>query len=170
MNKNSREFLEQQFGTSRMSLLIVISFTVANIVMLLAGSYTQFLFSATIPYLLTAYGVLMDMEAGGNTYAITALIISGLILAIYLVLWILSKKRPALLYVALGLFALDTVFLVAVGLLSGSIVSEVMNLVFHGWVLYILFQGARSGGKLQSMPEATPITGADYTGSPDLDL
>ena len=170
MNKNSREHLEQQFTTSRMSLLIAISFTVTNIILLIGESYTQFLFSATIPYLLTAFGMGMDMELGGTTYLTTALIISALILGLYLLLWFLSKKRPGLLYVAMGLFGLDTAFLIVVTLLSGSILSELMNLVFHGWVLFILFKGARCGSMLMSLPADAPVTGADYIRSSDLDL
>jgi hypothetical protein len=161
-NNNSRDFLEQQFSTARMNLLIVVSFTVTNIVMLLGGSYTMFLFSATIPYLLTAMGMGMDMELGGSTYTTTAVIIAAVILVAYLVMWLLSKKRPGLLYVALGLFALDTVLLVGFCLLSGTLMSELMNLGFHGWVLYILFMGARSGSKLKSMPADHPVTGADF--------
>jgi hypothetical protein len=170
-DKNSREYLENQFHSGRMNLLMMISFTVTNIVLLLAESGLYFLFSATIPYFLAALGAEMDMQLGGSTYVTTAVVVCAVILGVYLLLWFLSKKRPGMLYVAFGLFALDTVALLAMALLAGGLVEEIVNIIFHGWVLFSLFQGARCGGKLKNMPEATPITGADYTGtSPELDM
>jgi hypothetical protein len=169
MDRNSLEYMEQQFSTARMNLLVVVSFTVTNIIMLLAGTYSQFLFSAAIPYLLTAFGVAMDMQYGGNTYVTTALIISAAILLVYVVLWLLSKKRPALLYVAFGLFALDTLLLLGFALLAGSVMDEILNLGLHGWVLFILFKGASTGLKLRAMTTAdAPLDPPTYTS--DLDL
>jgi hypothetical protein len=165
MDRNSLEYMEQQFSTARMNLLVVVSFTVTNIIMLLAGTYSQFLFSASIPYLLTAFGIAMDMQAGGNTYVTTALIISAAILLVYVVLWLLSKKRPALLYVAFGLFVVDTVLLLGFALLSGSILDEILNLGLHGWVLFILFKGASTGMKLNRL---AATESPSYTS--DLDL
>jgi hypothetical protein len=165
VDKNSREYLENQFTSGRMNLLIAISFTVTNIVLLLAESGMYFLFSATIPYYLTAFGMGMDAQLGGNTYTTTAIVVCAVILGVYLLLWLLGKKRPVLLYVAMGLFALDTLALLALALLAGGLIEEIVNIIFHGWVLYSLFQAARCGMKLQTMPET------DYTAmSPDLGL
>ena len=64
VDKNSREYLENKMKSARHSLLLVLIFTVVNLVLLLADGNTYFLFSASVPYYLTAFGMGMDADAG----------------------------------------------------------------------------------------------------------
>lgn len=164
-DKNSREYLERQFNGGRHSLLLLMIFTVVNTVMLLTESGTYFVCSFTVPYYLCGFGQYFDAEIGGSVFFTTALVISAVILAAYLVIWLLSKKRPGWLYVAFGLFIVDTVALVILSLLGETILENIIDLVIHAWVLWELFQGARCGGKLKNLPPDAPITGAAYTGA-----
>ena len=165
VDKNSREYLERQFNGGRHSLLILMIFTVVNIVMLLADANTYFVCSFTVPYYMCGFGMSFDMEIGGSVFFTTALIISAVILAVYLLCWLLSKKRPGWLYAAFALFIVDTVALVLLSLTLEILAENIIDLVIHAWVIWELFQGARCGGKLKKLPADTPITGAVYTGT-----
>ncbi len=166
IDKNSREYLLRQMTSARTNLLLVIVFTVVNLVLLLTDGSTYFLFSASVPYYFTAIGMGMDMDAGGSVFTVTALVISALILVAYLLCWILSKKRIGWYIVAFVMFILDTVMLVvmagSLGLLSDSIV----DLIFHAWVLLGLGQALVANKKLKKLPpeeiaaEAQPVPAA----------
>ena len=90
-------------------------------------------------------------------FTITALVISLLILAVYLLCWILSKKRTGWLTAALVLFCVDTV-----GLLFLSYIFETSNLLdflLHAWAIYSLANGVYCAGKLKKSaprPDAAP--------------
>ncbi len=153
MDKNSREYLEYKVKTARNSLLIVIVFTVVNIILLLTEANRYFLFSAAVPYFFTAFGMGMDIGMGVEgigTFTITALVLAAIILGLYLLCWLLAKKRPGWYIAAAVLFALDTVAMV---LLNMEYLTEsIMDIVFHAWVLIELFQAASANKKLKHMP------------------
>ena len=168
-DKNTREYQENLYRGSRYNLLVVLIFTVINLVMLLVGSGSYFLFSASIPYYLTVFGYMFDNYTVG-TFTLTALVIAAAILTVYLVCWILSKKRSGWIIVALVLFAVDTLAMLGMMFLSGTgIAAWIMDIVFHAWVIISLSRGLVAASKLKTMPETTemPIP-PQYTG-PDLD-
>ncbi len=157
IDKNSREYLTQKVNTGRHSLLLIIIFTVINLFMIIGDTGRYFLFSASIPYELTFLGALMTYQETGailGVYTYTALVISAAILALYLLCWLLSKKRAAWYVVALVLFALDTLFMVYINL--EYIGEYIMDIVFHVWVLWELWQAISAGKKLKNMPPEQP--------------
>ena len=80
-DKNTREYQENLYRGSRYNLLVVLIFTVINLVMLLVGSGSYFLFSASIPYYLTVFGYMFDNYTVG-TFTLTALVIAAAILTV----------------------------------------------------------------------------------------
>ena len=155
IDKNSPEFLQKQVAGARSSLLLVIVFTVVNLAMLLLDSGTYFLFSASVPYYMTAFGMGMDLgmgEAGIGTFTLIALGISAVVLVLYLVCWLLSKKRPGWIVVAFVAFILDTLALLGLCLMMDKLVDSIMDLVFHAWVVVSLMQGIIANGKLKKLP------------------
>ena len=160
VDKNSREYLENKMKSARHSLLLVLIFTVVNLVLLLADGNTYFLFSASVPYYLTAFGMGMDADAGGSVFTTTALVISAIILAAYLLCWIFSKKRVGWYVAALVLFIIDTALLVLLALAFEMLADSIMDLVFHGWVVLELCQALVCHKKLKVLPpepEAEPV-------------
>ena len=161
---SERQILQNKFTSARSNLLLVLVFTVVNILLLVTNSNTYFLFSAYVPYLLAILGMEMcgmfpDEYYGGDTsgfiffdtsFLVIMLVIAAAILALYLLSWIFSKKgKSGWLIFALVFFAIDTVLLVVMTLPSISIV----DLIFHAWVLYSLFTGISAAKKLKNLPE-----------------
>lgn len=176
IDKNSREYQENLYKGSRHNLLLVLIFTVVNLLSLVAGGSSYWLFSASIPYYLTAFGMGFDAAVENSlmpvvgTFTVTALVISAVILAVYLVCWILSKKHVGLLVTALVMFALDTLAMLGlIFLLQLSIAENLLDIVFHVWVIISLARGLAAHGKLKNMPETVQMPAPpQYTG-PDLD-
>ena len=86
---------------------------------------------------------------------VASIVIAVLILAIYLLCWLFSKKGKVIwLKIALVLFGIDTVVLV----LSAGL-SALVDLGFHIWILYILYSGIKAHKALKDMPKEEFIEG-----------
>lgn len=174
-DKNSREFCEQQISGTRNCLIGVIIFSLLNMVMLALDTGTMFLFSASVPYYLVWFGKCMDngtYNGSGDmgSLSVTALVIGLVILGVYFLCWILSKKHRGWLIVALVLFCVDTVALLGItfGLMDNPM-GNIMDMVFHALVLYILALSVRSVSKLKQMPPPVPVSPEGYQGTtPDI--
>ena len=157
-----RQLTELKYKRSRYNLLLVLLFTVINLfTVTFGGSY--FLFSATIPMLfpLGCAGIAADpefmAEMGLAAEDATTLMIVGLVIGIvlvipYLLCWIFSKKRVGWLVAALVLFSIDCLLL-----LVSFDISVILDLLFHGIVMFYLITGVINGFKLKDMPEDEPL-------------
>ena len=174
-DKNSVEYLSSKIGGGRHSLLLIVAFTVVNLLMVVLDSSTYFLFSASVPYYLTLYSKGIDNgfvdgpwpENGPVTIA--ALIVSGVILLLFLLCWLLSKKRTGWLIPALVLFVLDTLALVWCTFnLVNDPAGNIMDFVFHIWAIWELILAIRCGSKLKKLPRQTSDLDRYYS-NPELE-
>lgn len=170
VDKNSPEYLLRQVSNGRYSLLLIVILTMVNIVMTLLDTGRYFLFSASVPYHLVFLGMAFENGfvdgawdvRGSLTY--TGLVIALVIVAVYFLCWLLSKKRPGWLTAALVLFVIDTVILVILAfVLYDSPVSELMDLLLHIWAIVELVQAVRGNKKLMELPPTEKPRSA-YTG------
>ena len=157
VDKNSAEYLSSKIGGGRHSLLLIVAFTVVNLLMVVLDSSTYFLFSASVPYYLTLYSKGIDNgfvdgpwpENGPVT--IVALIVSGVILLLFLLCWLLSRKRTGWLVPALVLFVLDCLALIGICVWAQDF-SGILDIAFHAFVLYYLIMGVKYGNQLKNLP------------------
>ncbi len=159
VDKNSPEYWAKMVAGGRYSLLLIVIFTVVNIVLLLLDANRYFLFSASIPYYFTAFGVGMDYAYSGaiGSYTTVAVIISALLIGVYLLCWVLSKKRAGWLTAALVLFSLDTVgLLVFTFTMLDSPLSNIMDIALHAWAIYELVMAVICAKKLRQQEAADP--------------
>jgi len=160
-----REKLTTKYQNARHNILLVLVFTLINIVLLVSNSNSYFLFSAAIPYYSAVFGMiftgkypaeyytgeLAGMEFLDNGFFVATLVFAAVILVLYLLSWILSKKpRVGWMIFALVLFILDTG---AMLLISGISADMIMDIVFHGWVIVSLISGISAYFKLKQLPE-----------------
>lgn len=146
-----RQSLEQKAKGGRSNLLLAIILTVVNIVLLIAGSDMMLLFSISVPY----YAVIFGMILGGQELMVTGCVIAGIMLAVYFLCWLLSKKRVGWLVAALVLMILDTLCLIGFYLLAAEI-SGILDFVFHAMIIYYLAAGISATKKLKNMPPEEP--------------
>ena len=157
VDKNSPEYWTKMISGGRASLLLIVVLTVVNIVLLLVEADRYFVFSASIPYYLTAFGMGMDsaFSSGIGTYTIIAVIFSVIVVGIYLLCWALGKKKTGWLITALVLFSLDTVGLLVITftLLEDPILN-LMDIIFHALAVYELIMAVICAGKLKRQEAA----------------
>lgn len=156
--KGSKEYLESKVKAGRYSLLMVLIFTVVNVAFLLLDMNTYFLFSAAVPYYLTAFGMAFDSSLSGqwgsiDSFTLTALGISLVILGIFFLCWLFSKRGHGWLIAALVLFAVDTICLAGfTWLLMDNPLENLVDFLFHFWVIWELIQAVRAGKKRNALP------------------
>ena len=163
-----REMLVNKYMRARHNLLLIVIFTLINIVLLLSKSNTYFLFSATIPYYLADLGMLLcgkypeeyyadmgEVVFLNNNFMVFVLVIAAVILLMYLLSWIFSKKpRVGWMIFALVFFLLDTLTMLWV---MGISADMIIDIVFHIWVLVSLTIGIVSYFKFKKLPIEDPV-------------
>lgn len=149
--KTEIDSIENHLRMGRSALASVMVLTLLNLVLYLSDSGYYMLFSASVPYYLTVLGTEMGYAVYyslWNPYTYLALGISAVILLIFLLCWLQSKKNPRWLTAALVLFILDTLCLVGFTVfLFGNIAESIMDYIIHALVLYELSMGAAAAGK-----------------------
>lgn len=116
------------FNSARSGLLIAVLFTVVNTVMYMVGSDSYFLFSLFIPY------------SFFDPAWIAGCVIAAVVLALFVLCWVMSKKTPEIMIFSLVLLLADTAFLVYNSVLAvneglAGYADFIMDYVFHLWLL-----------------------------------
>lgn len=145
-----RAIAQHKYNTARVNLLLVIAMSVINIIFIAAQTGTYFLFSASIPVVVTDLGVYLYAETGVTASLIIFAVIALALTLPYLLCWIFSKKHFAWMIAALVYFCLDTVCMLY--LFLGDL-SAILDVVFHAWILYYLIIGVKYGHQLKNLPE-----------------
>ena len=148
--KGSREAYELSYTKARSNLLLAAIFTLVNVFLVLSGSDTYFLFSASIPYWAGVFGR-FDYEIYG---VMSSLVIAGVIAvvftAIYFILWGMSKRHRGWMYAAAVCFAVDFLGLILLNLDLGFDSSDILDYLFHVYVMIYLISGSVSAGCVSS--------------------
>ena len=148
-----REMQQQRYRTARANLGLMLALTVVNIVLLLTGSDSMLLFSATVPYFtsILAYTAVQYGLSANMTLFVICVAVTVMSVLLYALCWALSKKHVGWMIAALVLFSIDTAFM---GYLyvAGQDTSGILDAVIHAWVIYYLVLGVISGKALKTMP------------------
>ena len=160
---SERELYEQKYRSSRMNLLLVVIFTIVNLVLLVTNADTYFLFSAFIPYFITLTGMavcglfpkeyyegLEEIVFLDKSVFVVLLVISVVLTLLYLLAWLMSnKKRVGWLIFALVFFGSDTL---GMFFINGISIESAFDILFHAWVIYYLVVGISAHYKLKKLP------------------
>jgi len=160
---SARAILERQYKDSRSSLLVVIIFTVLNVILALFNGDIVFLWSATIPHVIVALSMyfcgLYPPEAyeGVGTFPrlprevfIVAIIAAVVIIGLYVLCYVMSKNnRGGWLTFALVLFGIDTF---GMAIYYGFAFMSALDWVFHILVLFELDRGITDCKMLKTLP------------------
>ena len=164
-----RAALERSYHNSRGNLLLVVIFTVVNLLLAASGSSHFFLFSAFIPYMAMLLGLSLTGHTNsgnealvGDRFLYACIAFAAVIILAYLLFFLFSKKHYGWLIPALVLFVLDCVVFVLFSLYAGFDFGMIVDFFFHGWILFSLIMGIVNGVKLKNMPTDTPIP-AEFT-------
>ena len=160
---SKRQQLEAKFQSARTDLLLIVAFTVINIILLVTGSDSYFVFSAFIPYSIAFLGMTLCGKFPAEYYddaegvfyldesAFVVFIAVAVVLTLlYLLCWHMSKNfKSGWLIFGLVMISIDTAFL----LLGGLAADKIIDLLFHVWMIVTMSMGLSANKKLKELPE-----------------
>lgn len=159
-----RQQLEAKFHNARTDLLLIVALTVINLVLLVTGSDTYFVFSAYIPYGIAVLGMVLcgkfpaeyygeemaGTEFFGQGVFVGFITVAVVLTLLYLLCWFLSKNfKSGWLIFALVMISVDTAFL----LLGGLSLDSILDMLFHVWMIVTIAMGISANKKLKALPE-----------------
>ena len=165
-----RQMLESTVKNTRHNILLVLAFTIINIILRLAAANRYFLFSAYMPHFLVDLGMyyggmypteyygeyLSEIIFLGKGFFAVMLGIALIALILYALCWIFAKKHPkGWLIFALVLFSIDTAMML---LMAGISADQIVDYLFHGWVIVSLAKGLSAIKKLKELPEEVELS------------
>ncbi len=156
-----------KYLNARSNILLVVIFSVLNIVLLLTQTNSYFLFSAFIPYVLVDLGMFMcgiypaeyyadveDMVYLDSSFLAVTIVIAMIIIGLYLLSWIFTKKlKIGWMIFALAFFSVDTIAMLT---FNGFAIESLLDILFHGWVIFSLVNGIINYNKLSKLPAILP--------------
>lgn len=141
----------KNLNVSRYNILIVIALTLVNLIFLLVGSDTYFLFSASVPYYIV--GITQAISPVATAFAT---VFAVAVLAAYFLCFLFGKKHMGWLIAALALFAIDTVFylyllvfLYLPNISEETLISILIELVMHFYALYYFIAAVISACRIK---------------------
>ena len=164
------EFWNRQIKMARYMLLGTVIVTVLNIAFLLMNVDMYISYCAALPYYLVWFGKLFDngLYVGmiNSDFTATGLMMAGILLALWLLLWWLAGNSRAWLRVGLVAVALDLAVVLAISVVFlGGLGSCIWDAVLHGAVIYEIAQGL----KAWKQKEASMACQARQVEEPDLE-
>ena len=160
---SKRQQLEAKYQSARTDLLLIVALTVINIVLLVTGSDSYFVFSAFIPYSIAFLGMTLCGkfpaeyydDAEGVFYLdesafVVFIAIAVVLTLLYLLCWYMSKDfKSGWLIFGLVMISIDTAAL----LLGGLELSSIIDILFHVWMIVTMSLGLSANKKLKELPE-----------------
>ena len=143
------QLAQNRYNHTRVNILIIAALSLFNVLSLALGSYTYFLFSASIPYILVDTASYLcgkypeEFYEGGyesynfydNTLFVLAVVVALLIISFYVLCYLLSNKnKVGWVIAALVFFAIDTLVL----LINYDISDSLLDVLFHIYALVSL--------------------------------
>ena len=161
--------LHQRYSNASSSLFIISLMTVINIIMLVAGGDTYFLFSSSVPYVIVVFGMLLCgvypsdeylQEFGHlklfdkSAFAIF-IIIAAAIIILYIICAIFAQKRKVRWIIfALIFFCIDTILMF---LYYGFTLDIIVDIFFHIYVIVTLTLSINAHYQLKKLPKEQPL-------------
>lgn len=155
------------YKAARSNLLVMMVLTAVNTLLALTGSDRYYLFTDFVAYIWAVFARMFYDASGGSFYLVLGAAGAVLVLVVYFLCWLLSKKRRGWLTAALVLFSLDTAALV-VNAVSALDASVILDVVFHGLLLWYLAMGVRRGREAmeeEAEPDVLPQNTEFYDAS-----
>lgn len=163
LNLPEHQKLENRYKGSINNLLLVVLFSVVNIVLLVLNTDLYFLFSAFVPYALADYGMyccglypqeyyadIQDPVFYDTSFMGIVLTVAAVIIGIYLLCWYFAKKKKiGGVIFALILFILDTG---AMFWVTGFSTDIIIDIVFHIGVIGYLINAIVVHNRMKKTP------------------
>ena len=131
-SNNAYQENQEKIGLKSLFSFVLLSYL--NLVLLIINADISFPFSAMLSRFPLLFGKVFYEHSNHIAFYVVGIFLSVLLCSVYAVLYVLSKKRIAPVYITLVLVIIDT----AAMFLFHSFPGVLVDLVFHAWVIFAL--------------------------------
>ena len=142
-NKTMTSSPQRIYDAARYAILGLVLITVLNVFLVLLGSDSYYVSSVFASYFVS---VVFEGALG--------VILAAVLVAPFVIAFFLSKKNRVWMIVALVLTALDLLFVFYIGIALDILVSRILDILAHIFVIVLLVLGVVNGRKLKQQEEA----------------
>jgi hypothetical protein len=144
--------LQKKIKSGMGSFMTLILFSVVNMILIFAKATIEFPFSIFAVSFSTQLGQAFSESYANKAFIWVSVIVAIVIIAAYAVLYALASRHAWPVWLAFGLIIADTILmLVIVFVLTSFNMSVLIDLAFHGWIIWSLLQLGLSKQKLKQM-------------------
>lgn len=143
--------LQRRIQAARGNLILVIIFTIANIMSYWFQFGFMMPFSAFIPFTIFDFSYYFSVELNDPNLFIGGIILASGVILLYIMGYVLSKKKPEWLTFMLVMYVFDTVVMLYlfIGIFAFNS-TMILDILFHIWVLYYFTNGVLAVNKLKA--------------------
>ncbi len=156
LNPQNTALLQRQCKTAQYTLLATVVATLVNVALLLAEADLFIPYCAALPYYLIFLGFYFDGYVL-STFTLTGMVMAFVALAVWLLVWWMSRDRCRWLKAGMILVIVDTVILAIFAFVFLEDPSSCLwEGLMHLAVIYELYVGVSACKQLQSPPAPDP--------------
>lgn len=133
---------EKQYPGYRQYMLVVSLFSLINVILIYFRIDSSFYFSAFIP-LVASVSSIYYLKGSLQIFVFVFLVVFFILMLF--VCWLASKRNYKWLLAGAVIYALDSAFMVYYIILTGFEAQWILDIVFHAFLLVMLFRGAFIG-------------------------
>ena len=143
--------IQRRIQAARGNLILVIIFTIANIMSYWFQFGFMMPFSAFIPFTIFDFSYYFSVELNDPNLFIGGIILASGVILLYIMGYVLSKKKPEWLTFMLVMYVFDTVVMLYlfIGIFAFNS-TMILDILFHIWVLYYFTNGVLAVNKLKT--------------------
>ena len=146
------QMLGNKYVSARKNILIVMAFSVVNIILMVLNANMYFLFSAIMPLVFYMFGSSFSEQSNSSIFLIIGIVLAVVVIGLYALGFFLSKKNFNWMTFSAIFFALDIAFLAFYIYICGGmlvITDFLLDILFHILVMISLVSGVVNASKLK---------------------
>ncbi len=161
--KNNPNFA---INRARYNILFMIFLSIINAYFVLSQGIIKIPFSSSLSTYSAVFSKAVANQSGDESFCRVGILLSAIVLGVYFMCYLLSKKNPRFLFIGFVIFVFDTVFLVATTFILTQInLLTVFDILLHVFTLYMLYSAVIFNKKTPIDKKAVaqePETESDY--------
>ncbi len=146
MEKDYKE--KVRINRSRFSIIFMLLLSVFNFIFVLKDGIIYLPFSSSFSTYGLIFGKTASIQTGVNAFEVAGIVFALLVIGIYFICYLKSKKQPMFLFIAFALAIADTLLLLAIICFGGfDNTMQIFDAIMHLMILFYIYQGVSSAKK-----------------------
>ncbi len=147
---------------ARYNLLFMILLSIINVYFVLSQGIIKIPFSSSLSTYSAVFSKAIAVQRSDESFCRVGILLASVVLCVYFVCYLLSKKKSLFLLISFVIFIFDTVLLIVISLiLSQFNILTVFDMILHVITLFMLYSAVKSTPRNPKITEENHIVVED---------